>query len=178
MHLAPSALEKKEFRETWQVTALRDRVRTRYFQRKETRVLQEARRFPCVHLLYLSESQLERIKPFFPRSHGAPRVDDRRVVSDIIYGLPDVRLHPPQNSPHGVNSAQKEDSPRLIGRTKGGLNSKLHAVCDGHGRPFCFCCLKGRSTTTKVQPFSSTFFPIPVRFWQTEVLTRVDCGNL
>ena len=85
MHLAPSALEKKEFRETWQVTALRDRVRTRYFQRKETRVLQEARRFPCVHLLYLSESQLERIKPFFPRSHGAPRVDDRRVVSDIIY---------------------------------------------------------------------------------------------
>mgnify|MGYP000060803241 CR=1 FL=1 len=93
MHLAPSALEKKEFRETWQVTALRDRVRTRYSQRKETRVLQEARRFPCVHLLYLSESQLERIKPFFPRSHGAPRVDDRRVVSDIIYGLPDVRLH-------------------------------------------------------------------------------------
>ena len=85
MHLAPSALEKKEFRETWQVTALRDRVRTRYFQRKETRVLQEARRFPCVHLLYLSESQLERIKPFFPRSHGAPRVDDRRVASGIIY---------------------------------------------------------------------------------------------
>ena len=36
-------------------------------------------------LFYLSESQLERIKPFFPRSHGAPRVDDRRVVSGIIY---------------------------------------------------------------------------------------------
>ena len=173
MHLAPSALEKKEFRETWQVTALRDRVRTRYFQRKETRVLQEARRFPCLHLLYLSESQLERIKPFFPRSHGAPRVDDRRVVSDIIYGLPDVRLHPPQNSPHGVNSAQKEDSPRLIGRTK------FMPFVTVMGGPFCFCCLKGRSTTTKVQPFSSTFFPIPVRFWQTEVLTRVvDCGNL
>ena len=29
-------------------------------------------------LFYLSESQLER-KLFFPRSHGAPRVDDRRV---------------------------------------------------------------------------------------------------
>ena len=144
MHLAPSALEKKEFRETWQVTALRDRVRTRYFQRKETRVLQEARRFPCVHLLYLSESQLQRIKPFFPRSHGAPRVDDRRGVSDIIYGLPDVRLHPPQNSPHGVNSAQKEDSPRLIGRTKGGLNSKLHAVCDGHGRPLLLLLPEGQ----------------------------------
>ena len=36
-------------------------------------------------LFYLSENQLERIKPFFPRSHGALRVDDRRVVSDIIY---------------------------------------------------------------------------------------------
>ncbi|WP_431639509.1 hypothetical protein WCP94_003400 [Bilophila wadsworthia] len=36
-------------------------------------------------LFYLSESQLERIKTFFPRSHGAPRVDDRRVVSGIIY---------------------------------------------------------------------------------------------
>ena len=35
-------------------------------------------------LFYLFESQLERIKPFFPRSHGAPRVDDRRVVSGII----------------------------------------------------------------------------------------------
>ena len=36
-------------------------------------------------LFHLSESQLELIKPFFPRSHGAPRVDDRRVASGIIY---------------------------------------------------------------------------------------------
>ena len=40
---------------------------------------------PMRTLFYLFESQLERIKPFFPCSHGAPRVDDRRVVSDIIY---------------------------------------------------------------------------------------------
>lgn len=33
---------------------------------------------PMRTLFYLSESQLER-KLFFPRSHGAPRVDDRRV---------------------------------------------------------------------------------------------------
>ena len=38
-------------------------------------------------LSYLSESRLERIKPFFPRSHGVPRVDDRRVVSGIIYAI-------------------------------------------------------------------------------------------
>ena len=47
--------------------------------------MQEARRCPMRTLFYLSESQLERIKPFFPRSHGVPRVDDRRVVSGIIY---------------------------------------------------------------------------------------------
>lgn len=35
-------------------------------------------------LFYLPENQMERIKPFFPRSHGAPHVDDRRVVSGII----------------------------------------------------------------------------------------------
>ena len=51
--------------------------------------MQEARRCPMRTLFYLSESQLERIKPFFPRSHGAPRVDDRCVVSGIIYVIKD-----------------------------------------------------------------------------------------
>ncbi|WP_371859140.1 transposase [Kozakia baliensis] len=31
--------------------------------------------------------------------------------------------------------AQKGAFPRHIGRTKGGLNSKLHAMCDDQGRP-------------------------------------------
>jgi transposase len=34
---------------------------------------------------WLTEPQLERIKPYFPRSHGRPRVDDRRVISGIIH---------------------------------------------------------------------------------------------
>lgn len=38
-------------------------------------------------LLYLSEEQLQKIRPYFPRSHGIPRVDDRRVISGIIYVL-------------------------------------------------------------------------------------------
>ena len=33
----------------------------------------------------LSRAQMRRIEPFFPLSHGVPRVDDRRVVSGIIY---------------------------------------------------------------------------------------------
>ena len=36
-------------------------------------------------LFYLSAEQLERIKPFFPLSHGIPRVDDLKVISGIIY---------------------------------------------------------------------------------------------
>ena len=36
-------------------------------------------------LFYLSQEQIDRIKCYFPRSHGIPRVDDRRIVSGIIY---------------------------------------------------------------------------------------------
>jgi transposase len=34
--------------------------------------------------------------------------------------------------------------PGLIGRTKGGLNSKLHAVCDGQGRPVLLLLTEGQ----------------------------------
>ncbi|PYE91578.1 hypothetical protein C8J35_1466 [Rhizobium sp. PP-F2F-G38] len=37
-------------------------------------------------LFLLSERQMSRISPFFPWAHGVPRVDDRRVVSGIVYG--------------------------------------------------------------------------------------------
>ncbi len=33
----------------------------------------------------LSEAQMKVISPHFPLSHGVPRVDDRRVVSGIVY---------------------------------------------------------------------------------------------
>ncbi len=33
----------------------------------------------------LSEDQMAWISPFFPLSHGVPRVDDRRVISGIIF---------------------------------------------------------------------------------------------
>ena len=36
-------------------------------------------------LFLLSPAQMRRIEPFFPRSHGVARVDDRRVISGIIY---------------------------------------------------------------------------------------------
>jgi putative transposase len=36
-------------------------------------------------LFWLSRAQMRRIEPFFPLSHGIPRVDDRRVISGIIF---------------------------------------------------------------------------------------------
>lgn len=40
-----------------------------------------------------------------------------------------------QGSPHRSQPAEKRGRSRLIGLTKGGRNSKLHAVCDSRGRP-------------------------------------------
>lgn len=47
----------------------------------------------------LSYAQMRRIEPYFPRSRGLPRVDDRRVISGIIY----VIRHGLQwkDAPHG-----------------------------------------------------------------------------
>ena len=36
-------------------------------------------------LIWLSEAQMRRIEPYFPLSHGIPRVDDRRVLSGIVF---------------------------------------------------------------------------------------------
>jgi len=36
-------------------------------------------------LFWLSDAQLAKLEPFFPRSHGRPRVDDKRVLSGIIF---------------------------------------------------------------------------------------------
>ncbi len=36
-------------------------------------------------LFWLSDAQMARLEPYFPQSHGKPRVDDRRVLSGIIF---------------------------------------------------------------------------------------------
>lgn len=37
------------------------------------------------NLFWLTTEQMARLQPFFPKSHGKPRVDDRRVLSGIIF---------------------------------------------------------------------------------------------
>ena len=134
-------------------------------------------------LLLLSEAQMRRIEPYFPLSHGVPRVDDRLILSGIIFVLRNglrwrdapreygpsktiynrfirwsrlgvfnrilaeltaKRGRPEQlmiDATHlkahrtAASLLKKGMFPRRIGRTKGGLNSKLHVVCDGQGKP-------------------------------------------
>jgi transposase len=37
------------------------------------------------NLFWLTDEQMARLRPFFPKSHGKPRVDDRRLLSGIIF---------------------------------------------------------------------------------------------
>lgn len=39
------------------------------------------------NLMLLSHAQMRRIKPYFPLSRGIPRVDDRKIISGIIFVL-------------------------------------------------------------------------------------------
>ena len=147
-------------------------------------------------LILLSEAQMRQIEPYFPLSHGVPRVDDRRVTSGIVFvirnGLrwrdaprgygphktiynrfvrwsrlgvfnkifaelarkaqirpADDRRHPSEGASDCGQSAQKGAVPRRIGRTKGGLNSKLHAVCDDQGRPLIMLLSDGQMSDYK-----------------------------
>jgi transposase len=45
-------------------------------------------------LFWLSKAQMRRIEPYFPLSHGIPRVDDRRVVSGIIFVIKNGLRYP------------------------------------------------------------------------------------
>ena len=37
------------------------------------------------NLYWLTEEQMARLRPYFPKSHGKPRVDDRRGLSGIVF---------------------------------------------------------------------------------------------
>ena len=63
-------------------------------------------------LFLLSEAQLARIAPHFPLARGVPRVDDRRVVSGIVYVIK-----------HGL---QWKDAPKGYGPHKTLYNCAAH----------------------------------------------------
>ena len=54
-------------------------------------------------LLLLPEAQMRQIEPYFPLSHGVPGVDDRRVISGIVFVIRNGlrwRDAPPGYGPH------------------------------------------------------------------------------
>jgi transposase len=77
-----------------------------------------------------------------------------RFILDPIHQMPGLnsrhdRCDLPQGAPHGLKPAGEKGGPddqrgRLIGRTKGGLNTKLHAVTDAKGRPLKFFMTAGQ----------------------------------
>ena len=78
--------------------------------------------------------QGRRVRPHFRRS-GCGERGDRDGVD---------RRDPPEGAPHRGQPAQKGALSRCIGRTRGGLNSKLHAVCDTDGKPLILLLTEGQ----------------------------------
>ena len=151
-------------------------------------------------LFMLSEKKMELISPYLPKPRGNPRVNDRLVLSGIIYvrktGIPWDQAPPEYGNWNTlykrfvrwtrggvfdralaglsaakvgtamfdstcckahrtaaslkagpVPGANDDDLPegqkRKIGMTKGGRNTKVHAICDGKGRPTCILLTAG-----------------------------------
>ncbi len=80
-------------------------------------------------LCWLSDAQMERLKPFFPKSHGEPRLDDRRVLSGMIFvnrnGLRWCDA-PREYGPHKIlyNRWNRRSDNRVFGRIMMGLASE------------------------------------------------------
>ncbi len=81
-------------------------------------------------LIWLSDAQMERIKPYFPLSHGVPRVDDRRVISGIVFVIRNGcrwRDAPKEYGPH------KTIYNRFVRWSRLGVFSKIFAELAGKG---------------------------------------------
>ena len=84
-------------------------------------------------LFLLSEAQMRRIEPYFPLSHGVPRVDDRRVISGIVFVIRNGlrwRDAPREYGPH------KTIYNRFVRWSRLGVFNKIFAELAGNaGKP-------------------------------------------
>jgi hypothetical protein len=151
------------------------------------------------NLFWLTDAQMARLQPFFPKSHGKPKTDDRRVLSEIIFINRDL-------SPYSFDTsfllrAQVMRSPWPIpdrtapdicasGQHRSGWpfrRVRRHTTCGRRQRPgaVCTCFPEGRdlgqdaaegrsSTLRTAQAVSSWKRPAkPCRRTQTE--NRGEC---
>ena len=78
-------------------------------------------------LFMLSKAQIRRIEPYFPLSHGVPRVDDRRILSGIVFVIRNGlrwRDAPAAYGPH------KTIYNRFIRWSRMGVFNKIFAALD------------------------------------------------
>ncbi|GBR54038.1 hypothetical protein GCM10007872_02130 [Gluconobacter sphaericus NBRC 12467] len=73
-------------------------------------------------LFWLTDDQMERLRPFFPKSRGKSRVDDRRVLSGIIFV--------------NRNGLRWRDAPREYGPHKTRWDA-MEVFCPDDGRSSC-----------------------------------------
>ena len=81
-------------------------------------------------LIWLSEAQMRRIEPYFPLSHGVPRVDDRKVISGFIFVIRNGlrwRDTPADYGPH------KTIYNRFVRWSRIGVFNKIFAALSGKG---------------------------------------------
>ncbi|HEV7416774.1 MAG TPA: IS5 family transposase, partial [Tianweitania sediminis] len=75
-------------------------------------------------------------------------IGDREALNEAIdHAFPGSRLQTDVDDPGGLRLGQQgllRPLGRLIGRTKGGMNTKLHAVADANGRPLSFFLTAGQ----------------------------------
>ena len=76
-------------------------------------------------VLLLSAPQMRRLAPLFPRSRGLRRVDDRRVISGIVYVIRHGLRW--KDAPHGYGP-YKTLYNRLIGWSRLGVFSRIFAA--------------------------------------------------
>lgn len=81
----------------------------------------------------LSAVQMRRIEPYFPMSHGVPRVDDRRIVSGIVYVIKHGLMW--RDAPKGYGSHKTIDN-RFIRWSRKGVFNRIFAELAGEaGEP-------------------------------------------
>ena len=101
-----------------------------------------------------------------------------RIFATLARGEPihrhgDDRRDPSQSPSHRRQPAEKGAVPSCIGRTKGDLNSKLHAACDGEGKPLILLLTEGqvsdyRGASTVLPALPDAKLMLPDRCYESD----------
>lgn len=82
-----------------------------------------------VDLFLLSHARIARLSPHFPLAHGVPRVDDRRLVSGIVYLIRNGMQW--KDAPKGLWTAQDALQPLHALEPAGSVRQDLHGAQSG-----------------------------------------------